>query len=111
VQCNAALKLLWPRRELNKTWVRVRGLNDSVLVSIEDTGVGASSEIAELLFTPFGKRAQRSERGFCLFIANYLVHELGGRIEARACEHGGSLLEIELPEAAPRGAPEPSPIG
>ena len=92
--------LLHERMEHNAITIRVRSRGEGVLVSLEDTGVGVPSEIAEQLFTPVGRRGNRSlNQGLGLFIANCLVRELGGTIDVRAREHGGSLLEIFLPVA------------
>ncbi len=97
---NAAASLLEERAEQNIISVRLRGLSDGVLITIEDNGVGVSSEIAQHLFTPFAdKTLRRGDQGLGLFIANCLVRELGGSIDVRACEHAGSKLEVFLPSA------------
>lgn len=95
---NAAKSLIEERALQNTIVLRVRSVADGVLVVVQDTGVGGTSEIADHLFTPFANRnAENKEPGVALFVANCLVGELGGRVEVRASAHGGSTLEVFLP--------------
>jgi PAS domain S-box-containing protein len=95
---SAARALLEERAAQNTIVLRVRSVVDGVLIVVQDTGVGGTSEIADHLFTPFANRHPESkEQGVALFVANCLVGELGGRVEVRDCAHGGSALEVFLP--------------
>lgn len=95
---SAAGALLEERAEHNTIRICVRSLADGIQVIVEDTGVGGASEVAEHLFTPFGRRrGEDRDEGVALFVANCLVRELGGHIELRSLSHGGTALEVFLP--------------
>ncbi|HEY6726316.1 MAG TPA: PAS domain S-box protein [Polyangiaceae bacterium] len=95
---NAAKTLLEERSAQNTIVLRVRAVVDGVLVVVQGTGVRGTSEIADHLFTPFAnRRSDSKEQGVALFVANCLVGELGGRVEARECADGGTVLEVFLP--------------
>lgn len=72
---------------------------DSVRISIEDTGPGLSPEMLDRLFTPFSTTRQNG-LGLGLVITADILRELGGGIEAGNAPSGGARITITLPRAA-----------
>jgi PAS domain S-box-containing protein len=69
----------------------------SVLLSIQDTGVGISQEDMSNLFQPlFSKKAQG--QGFGLAVAKRIVEAHGGRIDVNSQVGNGSTFTITLPQ-------------
>ncbi len=83
-----------------------------VRFSVQDTGVGLTTEQRALLFTPFnqfGSSAKRAEgTGLGLAISRRLVDLMGGRLEAESEAGSGArfFFTLDLPSAA-GAAPEP----
>lgn len=78
--------------------VRYAG-DETVKMTVADTGPGFSAEAMEMLFQ-FRGRPENSEisgSGLGLYIASTLVKNMGGLISARNLDTGGAIVEIELP--------------
>jgi signal transduction histidine kinase len=77
-----------------------------VRLSVQDTGVGLSTELMERLFEPFmttkGELVGGSQRksGMGLAVVYGLVSEMHGTITARNSSSGGAVFEVLLPTAA-----------
>lgn len=81
--------------------LRTRCHDASLLVDVEDTGVGISEEQQQLIFVPFVQLdSRRAGVGLGLDIASQLVRLHGGTIHLRSAVGQGSTFTIELPLAA-----------
>jgi len=78
-----------------------RGEN-TVRISVTDTGIGIPDEALETIFDEFvqldnSERDKRKGLGLGLSIAKYIINLLGHRIEAKSIVGRGSTFTIELP--------------
>ncbi len=90
----------------------------SLRFTVEDTGIGISTEQLSRLFTPFGQADPTLARGYGgsglgLVICKELVELMGGRIAVDSEPGRGSVFSFELEfdvaaEAIPGGEPEPA---
>ncbi|RXE55632.1 hypothetical protein ABH15_05100 [Methanoculleus taiwanensis] len=63
--------------------IRIEEMEETVLISIEDTGPGIADDLKEVLFNRFRKGAEAgSRKGLGLYISRMLVERYGGRIWA-----------------------------
>jgi signal transduction histidine kinase/PAS domain-containing protein len=92
--------------------IRVRTYveNSSVVVDIEDNGVGMNEKTQKQIFEPFftTKRA-KGGTGLGLAIAYRIIEEHGGHISLRSKPGVGSVFTIKIP--ARPSAPTPRPHG
>jgi signal transduction histidine kinase len=74
------------------------GSDGSVVVDVEDTGVGIKREAATKIFEPFytTKEAGRGS-GLGLMVARGIVHEHDGEIEVTSRPGQGTVFRIEFP--------------
>lgn len=85
--------------------VELTRINDAVICTVTDTGVGISPETMAQLFTPGGKGAESESinpesTGFGLSSAKEVLEKLGGTIIARSDGTGkGSSFVVGLPAA------------
>lgn len=80
--------------------VRSRAESGSVIVEVEDTGIGISAEDRERLFRPFVQlEAGRARQGtgLGLSICRHLMEAMGGQISLRSESGKGSTFTIRLP--------------
>jgi len=66
------------------------------VIEVADTGVGMTPEQREHMFDPFFTTKDNGS-GLGLYIANRIVSDHGGRIEARPREGGGTIFTITFP--------------
>jgi PAS domain S-box-containing protein len=91
--------------------LRVRTDDGGVTVTVQDTGVGIAAEFLPYVFDRFRQGDSRSNRAYAglglgLAIAQHIVHQHGGRIDAASDGPGrGTTIAICLP-VAPLGAPD-----
>ena len=71
---------------------------DQILVSVSDTGIGFSSELAEQLFTPFFT-TKSDGTGMGLRICRSIVESHGGRLWAVGTPGCGATFHWSLPTA------------
>ena len=85
-----------------------RSAQDTVRISVTDTGVGMSAEVQTRLFEPFFSTKGRRGTGLGLATVRSIVEESGGRVEVDSTLGRGSRFAIVLPaEQAPREKPAP----
>lgn len=69
---------------------------ESLEISIRDTGTGISSELKEKLFEPFFT-TKTEGTGLGLFIASKIVHMHKGAIDVESQQGKGSIITVKLP--------------
>ncbi|HTR79094.1 MAG TPA: ATP-binding protein, partial [Gemmatimonadaceae bacterium] len=96
--------------------VSCRAADDTVLLSVADTGIGIPPDQLEAIFEPFvqldsGLTRRAGGTGLGLAISRELVTAMGGRITVASIPDMGSTFTIELPRVVMAGhamrSPEP----
>jgi len=68
----------------------------SVIVNIEDTGIGMSKEVQEALFNPFITGDSTQGFGLGLFISKEIIRLMQGEIQVDSHEGKGSLFSVSF---------------
>jgi signal transduction histidine kinase len=76
--------------------VETRCENGEVVVVITDTGPGIAPELLPSIWTPFVTHRERGT-GLGLAVTREIVHQHGGRVEARSEEGKGAEFVFYLP--------------
>lgn len=75
--------------------------NARLILTVEDTGVGISSECLKHVFRPFCRGAQTNQtssgHGLGLFVVGRLVTAMGGTISLKSVEGAGTTVAVNLP--------------
>ncbi len=80
--------------------LRVQTHTDSILVEVEDSGVGISAEVLHRLFE-FGFTTKKDGHGFGLHTSSILAKELGGELTAHSDgADRGARFSLRLPSSA-----------
>ncbi|MBM3287000.1 MAG: PAS domain S-box protein [Candidatus Eisenbacteria bacterium] len=90
----------------------VRPLLESVLIQIEDSGVGMTAEVRKRAFDPFFTTKGPQARGLGLSVSYGIVQRHRGRIDVWAREEGGTVAQVYLPvqrASRPTRAPQVGP--
>jgi signal transduction histidine kinase len=78
--------------------VTTAGLDDSVLLRVEDEGIGMSEEVLSRIFMPFYTTKDTDEgTGLGLSVVNGIVSSHGGFIKVESEPGRGSSFEVHLP--------------
>jgi signal transduction histidine kinase len=77
--------------------VRGSAINDDVVISVEDTGVGIPDEIKTKLFTPMTTTKAKGQ-GFGLAVVKRLIEALNGTINFESKVGKGTKFIINLPK-------------
>tara|TARA_R110002049_G_scaffold150612_2_gene313757 strand:- start:5580 stop:8597 length:3018 start_codon:yes stop_codon:yes gene_type:complete len=99
--CNAVKFTESGRVEL---WIELLSRNDQsaqLLIEVRDTGIGLSEMARQKLFTPFVQADSSTTRkfggtGLGLVISKHLVDLMGGKIDFRSEEGGGTTFSFKL---------------
>ena len=88
--------------------VDITGDNDSITISIKDTGIGIPSEDMSHLFQKFYRVNNKDTQdiggtGLGLYLCRRLVEIMGGRIWAESIYKSGSTFYIQLPRYTDKG--------
>ena len=88
--------------------VRIQRRGGAVALSVSDRGPGVPVELRARLFERFAQldssdSRRRAGTGLGLNICRGIIERLGGRIDYRPREGGGSVFEFSLPAAKPSG--------
>ena len=75
----------------------VQALEDRILFSVADTGIGMDQETLSKLFTVFFSSKGRKGTGLGLFIANKIVEQHGGSITVNSKPGQGSCFVVIIP--------------
>ena len=70
----------------------------SVVVSVQDNGIGMSTETMKYIFEPFFSMRKATGTGLGLSITYGLVVKLGGRIDVDSTEGQGTTFTVYLPK-------------
>lgn len=82
----------------------------SVTVSVQDTGCGMPPEVRERLFEPFfTTKGEGKGTGLGLATVYGIVREAGGSISVESAEEAGSTFTLSLPVARKTNLQEPAP--
>jgi signal transduction histidine kinase len=82
-----------------KLTVRAFKKENSVCISIEDTGVGIPDEIKPKLFQPLMTTKSKGQ-GFGLAVVKRLVEKMGGKINFESQVGKGTTFAVEFPLSA-----------
>jgi len=93
--------------------IRVTRAGESIIVAVQDTGVGIASDQQERIFDEFYQADQSNTRtaggaGLGLTISRRLTALLGGRLTLSSTPHAGSTFSVILP-ATPQAHAIPGP--
>jgi len=87
--------------------ITTRALDDYVLMTVEDTGVGMSEKVRRQIFVPFFTTKDINEgTGLGLAVVDGIVNAHSGRITVESHEGQGSRFEIRLPIEEPSAEKE-----
>jgi hypothetical protein len=75
----------------------IHAAQDSVVVRIEDSGVGMTPDVRRRAFDPFFTTKGPQARGLGLSASYGVIQRHRGRIDLRPREEGGTCAEIILP--------------
>jgi CheY-like chemotaxis protein len=81
-------------------------IQDKVVFTIRDTGVGISRENIRKLFTPFFSTKAETGTGLGLATSRGIVHRHGGTITARSKEGEGTTFTVTFPLASTKPSSE-----
>ncbi len=79
--------------------INTKRIDNSIYISIEDTGTGIPPEILPRIFEPFFTTKKEKGTGLGLPISYRIVENHGGRIEVRSEPNKGSTFIVILPIA------------
>ncbi len=79
--------------------VKASETSESVLITISDTGIGISPEVAEIIYTPFMAN-QKKGRGLGVPTAQRVVESHGGQLSFVSEDGKGTVFTIQLPLSA-----------
>lgn len=93
--------------------VCVRAVEGGLRITIRDHGVGVDPAFVERAFEPFTQADSSTLRqhgglGIGLYTARQLARRLGGDVDVRPVEEGGSIAVVELPQR--RGLDRPDAL-
>ncbi len=80
---------------------RVCADNGSILLEIQDNGIGMDPATLEKIFTLFYSSKGSKGTGLGLFITHKIIHQHGGRISVKSTPGKGSLFTILIPKRIP----------
>jgi len=81
-------------------WIKIktRTFRDKGIIEVQDNGPGIPDEMIDYIFDPLLTTEEDGKgMGLGLAIANYLIEDIGGSIQARTPDEGGALFKISLP--------------
>jgi len=76
--------------------IETEGSEESVLVSVSDSGPGLDAAQAEQIFKPF-HTTKSGGMGMGLAISRSIIESSGGKLWAESNEHGGATFKFSLP--------------
>ena len=87
---------------INVSINRIKTLNNGILFSVKDTGIGIPETDLSKIFEPFQQSNFSSTRphpgtGLGLAISSELVKQMNGQISARNNPNGGAIFEVIIP--------------
>ncbi len=91
-----------------RIWVDLKTNDESVLIIVEDEGIGVPADEKEYIFDPFYRSSnvlqENTGLGLGLYISKRLSNLLGGDLIAKERPQGGTIVEFSLPLDVPRNA-------
>jgi PAS domain S-box-containing protein len=109
---NAAQALPEGKADQNEIRLRVRAVEEAVVIEVKDTGTGIPPELLGRIFDPFFTTRQVGRgMGLGLSISHGLVTALGGELTVESEVGRGSVFRVRLPmtKLRPTESPSPSP--
>jgi signal transduction histidine kinase len=99
---NAAQSIPAGNTEDHEIRIRLRHVDDCLLVEVSDTGAGIAREVRDRLFQPFVTTKPKGiGTGLGLSICRKIVREYGGEISAQANPVRGTTFRVRLPLREP----------
>jgi signal transduction histidine kinase len=88
----------WPKGGGGQISIRAWREQDKLLLEFADDGAGMAPAVRERIFEPFfTTRRGQGGSGLGLHIVYTILHQLGGQIEVKSSEGGGSTFLLKLP--------------
>ncbi|MFW5888274.1 MAG: sensor histidine kinase [Patescibacteria group bacterium] len=92
----------WYNHKGGSVYFRAYSEKDSVIIEVEDTGIGISKDKENIIFQKFyrleeARKSHPDGSGLGLYIVNKIVNIHKGKIEVESIENRGSLFRIILP--------------
>lgn len=81
---------------------------DTVVIEVNDDGVGIPADLGDRIFDPF-VTSKREGTGLGLYIARSTVRDHGGDIQIVARPHGGTSVHVRLPASGHLGVTSDRP--
>ncbi|MGH9253644.1 MAG: sensor histidine kinase [Vicinamibacterales bacterium] len=98
---NAEQAIVLSGRQPGRITVRTRDNGDRVILEVEDTGPGVSSEDEAKLFQPFFTTKPPGQgTGLGLSVSYGVIDSMGGHIGYRNAATGGAIFYFDLPAAS-----------
>ena len=95
---NAAQAIEQDEREAHVVSIRSRAVDGSVVVEVQDSGVGIPEDVRERIFEPFfSTREVGAGVGLGLAVCTRIAASVGGTIEVASGVQRGALLRVTLP--------------
>lgn len=90
-------------------WIRVRSEDASVVLEVEDTGIGMEASQVDTLFEPFRQASEGWSReyegtGLGLTLVRRLVEQMNGTVSVDTEKGEGTCFTVRLPRVRPDGA-------
>ncbi len=80
-----------------RVWVRIRVEDETVVLEVEDTGIGMDPAKTAELFEAFTQEYEGP--GLGLTVSRRVVEEMGGSIEVETQKGEGSCFTVRFPKA------------
>lgn len=107
VLVNLIVNAIQAMRDGGTVTIRTHAGNDSVLLSVSDTGTGMSDEVMSNIFTPFFTTKDVNEgTGLGLAVVHGIIASHNGSINVKSKLAKGTTFEIDLPVDGPENGRE-----
>lgn len=93
-----AIKYRDTSKERSLVMIRMEFINDSLIITVEDNGIGIPKEFLNRIFDMYVRAHEHSQgSGLGLYIMKETVEKLGGKIHVESEVSGGTSFKVTLP--------------